>query len=441
MKLSRARAAALAAPMVAVVLSTGCTGDDEPAGSAAAAAPAAGEPTFSPPPYTTPGEGISLGANDQEIGDTIPEPLHVSEIPPVPADRMVTRESGAGGLEYVWDVVDPATGVVESRIATGPGIWDPVVHAFVTESSDEPAVLAAEVWRPRGNRGQADFVVSRYSGDLLDPQEIELPDTARVHSRDGSHAVTADREYFVTWDDGMYGLRVVDLEAGEQSGMLPLVGCGPFTWVVGHDVYSVCEGSRELVRITIGEDGVPVEAGRAEVLPEDFVSNREASTAGAVDAGLLVGANGDAYLFDFSQGLPERPQTPLGNVGIDSGRFADTAVNADATRIAVAYTDSAVHPHSARGGDVVQVQLRDAAGLAPVATLTLESLGMSSLDSFAFDTAGTTLYVLGEGPEVDGEAPTLLKGFDAATGTEKSSVEITGNVDDVSGLLAPEARG
>jgi len=424
------RTAAIAVPLAAAIVLTGCSsGDDE--------SPAAGEVTYPTVPFTTPGEGIGLGSEDQEIGSTFPEPVHVSEIEPIKSTDLLAVGDGYG-LEIGLNALDPVTGVAATRFVVGPGIWDPVIHGFVGETPADPAVIAAEVWRPRGSRGAADFTVSTYSGNLLEPAEALLPDYARVRTRPGSNAVTSDGKYFVTWDDGLYGVRVVDLEAKKESGALQIIGCGPFTWMVGHELYSVCEDTRELIQISIDDAGVPTETARAKVLPDDFVSNRTVTWADDADSALLVGANGDVFVLDFSNGLPSDPVTPIGNAGQDSGRFAGNAINNTGTRIAIEYTDSVVHPHSARGGDVVKIDLYDAATFAPVKTLDLATLGLTSIASMAFSVDGETLYVVGDGPEVEGESAQTIVGVSAETGDKVSSAEVTGTVDDVSTLLTPQ---
>ena len=423
------RTAAIAVPLAAAIVLTGCSSDESPA---------AGEVTYPTVPFTTPGEGIGLGSEDQEIGSTFPEPVHVAEIEPIKSTELLAVAGGFGKLELGVNTLDPVTGVAGNRFVVGPGIWDPVIHGFVGETSADPAVLAAEVWRPRGSRGAADFTVSTYSGNLLEPSEVVLPDYARVHSRPGSNAVTSDGKYFVTWDDGLYGVRVVDLEAKKESGALQIIGCGPFTWLVGHELYSVCEDTRELIQISIDDAGVPTETARAKVLPDDFVSNRTVTWADESDQALLVGANGDVYVLDFSNGLPSEAVTPIGNAGQDSGRFAGNAINNTGTRIAIEYTDSVVHPHSARGGDVVKIDLFDAATFAPVKTLDLAALGLIDISGMAFSVDGDTLYVIGGGPEVEGESAQTIVGISAETGDKVSSVAITGTVEDVGTLLTPQ---
>ncbi len=63
------RSAAVAVPLAAALVLTGCSSDDD--------ATASGEVTYPTVPVVAPGEGISLGHDDQEIGDTIPETVHV----------------------------------------------------------------------------------------------------------------------------------------------------------------------------------------------------------------------------------------------------------------------------------------------------------------------------------------------------------------------------
>ncbi|UYP19133.1 hypothetical protein OED52_00605 [Rhodococcus sp. Z13] len=427
------RAVAATVPLALALSLAACSSDDDSTSSAAS-----GEVTYPTVPYTTPGEGISLGHDDQEIGDTIPEPVHVSEIEPASEQDLFAVLRTPGGLEIGVNILDPVTGVAGSRIVVGPGIWSPVIHGFVGESSSDPAVIAGEVWRPRGSRGQADFTVTTYSGDLLDPAEIELPDYARLHSRNGSSAVTSDGKYFVSWDDGLYGVRVVDLEAGKESGALQIIGCGPFTWLDGHELYSVCEDTRELIQISIDDSGVPKETARSKVLPDDFVSNRTVTWAADAKKALLVSATGDVFVFDFSNGLPSEPVAAIGNAGQDSGRFAENAINNTGDRIAIGYTDTDIHPHSIRGGDTVKIDLFDAANFAPIRSLDLAALGLTSIDSMAFSVDGKILYVVGSGPEVDGESAQRIVGVSASDGNQVSSAEVTGTVDDIRSLLTPQ---
>ncbi|QBJ96267.1 hypothetical protein ERC79_10025 [Rhodococcus sp. ABRD24] len=427
------RGAAATVPLALVLSLSACSSDD--AGDQASSAGAVTYPSVG---YTAPGEGISLGSDDQEIGATIPEPLHVSEIEPIKPNELLVVADGFGKLELGVNAIDPATGVAGSRFVVGPGIWDPVIHGFVGEKPSDPAVLAAEVWRPRGSRGAADFTVTTYSGNLLEPSEVLLPDYARVHSRPGSSAVTSDGKYFVTWDDGLYGVRVVDLAAKKETGALQIVGCGPFTWVDGDEIYSVCEETRELIQISIDDAGVPAETRRTKVLPADFVSAREVSWAAEAKKALLVCANGDVYVFDFSNGLPTSEVSPIGNAGQDGGRFAGNVIDNTGTRIAIEYTDTEIHPDSARGGDVVKIDLHDASTFAPVKSVDLAALGLTGIDSMAFSVDGRTLYVLGSGPEVDGESKQKIVGIDSASGNQISAVDVTATVDDVGTLLTPQ---
>ncbi|MGW4367183.1 hypothetical protein ACWEKT_16200 [Nocardia takedensis] len=426
------RAALAAVPLAAVLAVTSCgSSDSEDSASST-------EVTYPTVTFSKPGPGIGLGDKDQPIGGQFPEPLHVGEIQPIAKTQILGVEGDFGKLEMTVNAIDPATGKITTRVVVGPGIWDPVVHGFVMDSADDPAVLAAEVWRPRGSRGAADFTVSTYSGNLLEPAEVALPEVARVHSRPGSNAVTSDGRYFVTWDDGLYGIRVIDLEARKESGAVRIVGCGPFTWLVGHDLYSVCEDTRELLHVAIGADGVPKEAGRAKVLPDDFVSTRTTTFAAAAKKALLVSENGDVFVLDFARGLPSGPVKPIGNAGDPSGRFAHNVINATGTRLAIAYTDTPVHPDSARGGSVAKVVVFDAANLAPLRTYTLADLGITAWTSMTYSVDGSTFYVLGDGPEADGEAPQRLLGFDAATGNQVSAVDLDGNVESVTELITPE---
>ena len=101
------RAVAATVPLALALSLAACSSDDDSASSAAA-----GEVSYPTVPYTTPGEGISLGHDDQEIGDTIPEPVHVSEIQPASENDLLAVLRTPGGLEIGVNVLDPVTGVV-----------------------------------------------------------------------------------------------------------------------------------------------------------------------------------------------------------------------------------------------------------------------------------------------------------------------------------------
>lgn len=162
-------------------------------------------------------------------------------------------------------------------------------------------------------------------------------------------------------------------------------------------------GHPELLHVTIGDDGVPKETARSKVLPEDFVSTRKVTWASKANKALLVSENGDVYVFDFSNGLPQEGVKPIGNAGQDSGRFSENVINADATRLAIAYTDTAIHPDSARGGSLVKIDLSDATTFAPVKSLTLADLGLTDIKSMTFsvDGARSTCSV----PDLRSKAP------------------------------------
>lgn len=85
--------------------------------------------------------------------------------------------------------------------------------------------------------------------------------------------------------------------------------------------------------------------------------------------------------------------------------------------------------------------LSDAANLAPIRSLSLQDLGLTDIASMAFSVDGATFYVLGGNPEGQGEAAQRIVGFDAATGQQVSSAEISGNVEDFTDLLTPEVIG
>jgi hypothetical protein len=394
-------------------------------------------------------EGGGLGAEEQEIGEVGDElnTPSVGKVTPINPDWMITVESKDN--EAIYSAIDPETGKIMTRITTGHAIWDDVVHVFTTENADDPQATAFEVWAPRGSRGQSDYTVSTYSGNLLDPQEINLPKHVRFHSREGSHTIAGSGKYLVSWDDQLVGVRVVDLESGELTGELQSVGCGPYTWPVGNKIYSVCENTKELLELTIDDDGKIEETGREKVLPEDFTAARTAKFTTDAKQGFLVNEAGDVYSFDFSDGLPNSEVKLIGNVGKDGGRFATESaqVTPDGRRFLVAYTDSDIHPHSVNGGDVTSFRTFDAATGKETKLVTKEDLELESLDSVAYNYDASLIYVLGEAKpagndaEEDAEPVTTLVSVDSVTGEVKDSVEVTGNGrDDVSGLMAPEVR-
>ena len=107
------RTAAIAVPLAAAIVLTGCSsGDDE--------SPAAGEVTYPTVPFTTPGEGIGLGSEDQEIGSTFPEPVHVSEIEPIKSTELLAVGDGYG-LEIGLNALDPVTGVATAVLPSTGG--------------------------------------------------------------------------------------------------------------------------------------------------------------------------------------------------------------------------------------------------------------------------------------------------------------------------------
>jgi hypothetical protein len=378
----------------------------------------------------------TAGDADEDVPskEEIPQKLHQGKIEPITAaDIVIVAE---GSLEISLQVIDPATGAAKTKIVTGPGIGGgAMAHPLVGATPDDPAVIAAEVWRPRGSRGAAEFTISTYSGTLLEPQELSMADDTRLHSGAGSSGVTDDGRYFVAWDVALFGVRVFDLEAGKETGELRLLGCGPFIWPVGRDIFSVCESSRELLHLAIQNDGSIVEVERAAVLPADFVSNRRSSFGFDGDKALLVGANGDVYVFDFARGMPADDVSPVGNAGRDVGRFNDAVINNPGTSLAVSYTDSASHPDSTDGGDTTTVVISDPSSLATIKTLTAESIGLFSFDGFGYSVDGATLYVQGESD--DDEEDITLIGFDAASGAQTSRVIVPGFVGAAGRILTP----
>lgn len=398
------------------------------------------------PVVTVPPSNAALGNVDQELGEVGADPNipYTAEVIPIGAGWMIAAESRDD--ETVWAAFDPADGVVKTRITAGQAIWDDVVHLFTTDTPSDPQAVAFEVWTPRGSRGQADYTVSTYSGNLLEPTEVLLPRHVRFHSRTGSHAISGSGRYLTSWDDQLFGPRVVDLDRGVLSGEQQIIGCGPYTWPVGDKVYSVCERSGELLELSIDGDGRIEETGRTKVLPEGFTAAREGHFADENSSGFLVNEAGDAYSFDFSAGLPVDEITPLGNIGKDDGRFHKNGVRPDGQQFYALYTDTQIHPHSANGGDLVRIRLFDAEGARETQNLDLEALGLNAIDSASYNLDGSILYVLGTAPgtgdDEGSDLPTVV-GVDPATGDLTSTATITGHAggsDGVSGLRAPERR-
>lgn len=393
-------------------------------------------------------EGGGLETEDQavgQIGDELNTPS-VGKVTPIDPTWMITNESLDN--ESVYDAIDPATGKIMTRITTGHAIWEDIVHVFSTDNADDPQAVAFEKWSPRGSRGESDFTVSTYSGNLLEPAEVNLPRHVRFHSRAGSHTLAGGGKYLVSWDDQLVGVRVVDLESGKLTGELQVVGCGPYTWPVGEKIYSVCENSRELLELTIDDSGQITETGRQKVLPDDFTASRHASFASGTKQGFLINEAGDAYVFDFADGLPTGEVAPVGNVGKEGGRFAaqDYGITPDGKRFFTTYTDSDIHPHSVNGGDTVSFRIFDAVTGDETRLVTTEDTRLDAIDSVAWNADGTLIYVLGTVPgtgDKEGQDITTLVGVDPVSGEVRSSVEVTGygSRDGVSGLMAPEVQG
>lgn len=427
------RAATLVA--AAAVLATACGSNSTADGEADRGALADNPAVVAPP------AGTAMGDQDSAIPVTIPEPIYHGSIAPFGEDVVIAREGGGfGSLTVMWDAIDPATGEVIARIEAGPGETAPVATAFVENDKGLPNILASEIWRPRGKRGAADFTLTWYEGDMHAPEELEMPIDTRIHGIANSYAVTDDGKYWIAFDDAFYGPRVVDLETKQQTSQLPLVGCGPWVWTVGHDIYSVCEESREVVHLSIDEDGVISEVERTQVFPEGWVNSRQGPFASEAKTGMIINPYEEAYLIDVADGIPTAPIEPIGSAHQDGHRMNAQALSADASRAAVAYDVGDLHPSSARAegvfGNVIVYDTT--AGFAPIATLTPQAIGIDSIGGMSFSTDGRTLWVIGKGPEVDGSTPTLLVGFDAATAAKTSSIEVTGAAGSLGTLIVPQ---
>ncbi|MDX6739547.1 hypothetical protein [Actinocorallia sp. A-T 12471] len=400
--------------MALAVTLTACSSDSDKEASPKPTSP------FRTQPYTAPDANTGIGPTDQALPTQIPEPIHVSELKPIGADQVVIAEAGWGSLTTNLNVFDPKTGKLIQTVTSANTNWDLTPTVFAGEHPGLPYILGHEVWRPRGWRGKADYTLTWYEGDATKPAEVVLPEETRTHGRHSSNAVTPDGKYWVTWDDMLFGIRVVDLQAKKQTGKLQILNCGPFTWPVGHDIYSLCESSQELLQIHIDDNGVPSVANRTKVLPEGFTSARHAPFAADVKKALLVNGYGNAYLFDFANGLPTAPVEKAGSVVKAGISFDNPAVNADASRISVPYTDGEIPAGSARAGDWKKTIVFDAA-FKEVGELTADDLGGGSAESQVFSTDGKILYVLASKDD-----KTTLYGFDAASLKQVSKAPVKG---------------
>jgi hypothetical protein len=412
------RVASLAAALGSVVLASSlaaCSGDSSPSASSS--------PTFSPSyaGYTTPGADTALGASDEPIPTKIPEALHVGTIPPITADQVMLGE-GTGWSTSAVVIVDPKTGKIVSTIGTASNDWDAIPTAFVGTNPWLPYVLGAEVWHTRGTRGKAEYTLSYYSGTLTDVPEIDLPDDTRMHARVGSKVVTSDGRYFVTWDDLLYGVRVVDLKEKKETGKLRIVGCGPFTWAVGHNIYSICENTKEIIQIGIDSKGVPKVTARKKLLPADVVSDREATFADQVNKAMWISPVGEAYVLDFSNGMPTTAVTSAGNVVTKGFTAGTNRISPDGTRAVVSYQKGNLPEGSVRAEGFGKLVVYDTTGFKPVTTITPAILGGDDVTAISYNTAGTVMYVLAS----SGDKYKLV-GFDAKTGKKVSSVAVAPN--------------
>ncbi|MEU6259549.1 hypothetical protein [Streptomyces sp. NPDC047043] len=417
------RAASASALVLSLALATtACTGDGGQ--SKPKASPSPSYVTSTGLPYSSPTPGTALGTQDEAVPTKVPEAVHLGSVPAITADQLlVTEDHGAQTLGI--HVVDPKTGKTVSSIDSASVNFWAVNFGIVGRHDGLPTVLAAEDWRPRGMRGKADHVLSFYSGDLLHPAEIKLPDDTRLHAQTQSASLTRDGRYFVAWDDAVFGLRVVDLKARKYTGAVRAVGCGPFTWVVGHDVYTPCNDDGKIIRIHVGDDGVPKVAGSRTVFPKGFAGSRNAAWSSASSTAVMVTPEGDVYRVGLADGLPTGTVEPVGRMKLAEGELPGAPViSPDGSRFAVPVTKESA---------TTRVETYDTATFKKRFTISAAEAKVGDLSGIVYAATGSTFYTLSSRQAETG-ASWLLTGWDPATGKKTGSVTLHTTLAAISGL-------
>ncbi|MFJ9631812.1 hypothetical protein ACIRU8_29350 [Streptomyces sp. NPDC101175] len=419
------RRAGTAASLLLLVSTAACTGHHD-AKSGASSASQTPYVTSSGLPYTTPSAGTALGSTGEPIPTKIPESAHVGTVPAITADQLLVTEDH-GGQTLGIHVIDPKTGRTVSTVDSASVNFWAVDFGIVGTHAGLPSILAAEDWRPRGTRGKADHVLTSYSGDLLNPSEIKLPDDTRLHAQNESAALTSDGRFFVAWDDAVFGLRVVDLKTKKATGALRAVGCGPFTWVVGHDVYSPCIDSGKIIKIHISDTGVPKVTETKSVFGKDFIGSRDAGWSPATKTAVMITPEGTTYRIDLSDGIPDTTIDSIGTLKLAKGETPGAPVlSPDGKHFAVEISKK-VDEQSV----VQRVEVYDTATFTKAFTIDPAKVG--AVSGIVYGTTGTSLYVLSSKEGAMGSVWTVT-GFDPASGKKTSSATLTTTMAAVGGL-------
>lgn len=420
------RHAGAAASLLMLVSTAACTnGGDSTPEAVASKSPYV---TSTGLPYTTPGAGTALGSSGEPVPTKIPEAAHVGTIPAITADQLLVTEDH-GGQTLGIHVIDPKTGKTVSTVDSASVNFWAVDFGIVGTHAGLPRILAAEDWRPRGMRGKADHVLTSYSGGLVDPSEIKLPDDTRLHAQTESAALTSDGRFFVAWDDAVFGLRVVDLKTKQATGALRQVGCGPFTWVVGHDVYSPCIDSKKIVKIHISDAGMPKVTESKVVFGKEFIGSRDAGWSAAAKTAVMITPEGTAYRIDLGNGIPDGTIRSIGTLKLAKGETPGAPVlSPDGTRFAVAVSVKV------DGQDVVKrVEVHDAATFAKAFTIDPAKAKLGAVSGIVYGTTGKTFYVLSSKDGAMGAVWTIT-GFEPEAGKKTSSATLSTTMAAVGGL-------
>ena len=97
-----------------------------------------------------------------------------------------------------------------------------LIHGFVGDSAEDPAVLAARGVPPprfpRRSRFHGQHLLRKPAGTSRGADVFRTSHTYVLPS--GWNAVTSDGKFFVTWDNSLYGVDAVDLEKKEDNRAL-----------------------------------------------------------------------------------------------------------------------------------------------------------------------------------------------------------------------------
>ena len=415
---NRPRARHLVAVAALVTLAVACS-DDDPGD-----AEREEEPEFTPSTvdFATDDPEAPRGGDDPGIPDDIPEQVHATSMAPLAMDEVVVVEDHGNTLVGLA-IVDPETGARRATIDSAVNVFSPFVYPLLAPPEEGPDVLAFESWWSRGPRGPVEFTLSYYGGDLRRVPEVRFPEEARPYSLPMSASVTDDGAWFGVWDSLLQGLRLVDVADRSQAGTLELQGCGPAVLPVREAAFAtVCWPTGEVVEMAVDSDGVR-EVGRVAVLPEDVPITHEVPLAREADRAVVLTTLEEAYILDFSRGLPDR--SPPAHDVLQDGLALDYsghAITNDASLLALRYSSGALPSDASRSqgfGAVVTYQLN---GFTEAWRLEADDLDYEPT-SMTWAPDGSTLWVLGEGS--DGS---VLVGYDSdGAETSRADLELQGD--------------